>query len=324
MKRFTFLHTESPGNFARQFSSGTTNGNNKIAAGLSPTLGEGFLTVLPFSDDVEVMLFNITRLDKDLHIDFLPGEEPGFYFIRLNDFIEATDDRKESVHLSGVSLSDSTTEHNVFYPKGWVFRSAIIKIRKNSLPLLLPGSEESFTTGWSVLLGNRSRMSLPVNFKYRILLNHLMEEMDIHPFPELFIIKNISSFLRVLRDEAFYYSKDTRHEYNNPVTNDVINLFKVERYLTDNYKTEFPGVQKLSRLSMMSPTKLKSAFKRLFGYTLFDYYQKHRLELSRMMLLKKKPVKIVAAELGYSNPSHFSLAFRKEFGIPPSKLDTET
>ena len=324
MKRFTFLHTESPGNFARQFSSGTTDGNNKIASGLAPGLGEGFLTVLPFSDDVEVMLFNITRLDNDLHIDFLPGEEPGFYFIRLNDFIGATDDKKENIHLSGVSLSDSTTEHNVFYPKNWAFRSAIIKIKKNSLPFLLPGNDESFVAGWAVLLGDRSRLSLPVNFKYRILLNHLMEEMETHPFPELFIIKNISSFLRVLRDEAFGYNKNIQWLHNNPVTNDVINLFKVERYLTDNYKTEFPGVQKLSRLSMMSPTKLKSAFKRLFGYTLFDYYQKHRLELSRMMLQKKKPVKIVAAELGYSNPSHFSLAFRKEFGIPPSKLDAES
>jgi AraC-like DNA-binding protein len=104
---------------------------------------------------------------------------------------------------------------------------------------------------------------------------------------------------------------------------DVINLLRVERYLTDNYKAAFPGVQQLSRLSMMSPTKLKSGFRRFFGHTLFDYYQKYRLEQAKMLLQKNLPVKIVAAEFGYSNPSHFSLAFRKEFGIPPSKLGAE-
>ncbi|HSC38553.1 MAG TPA: AraC family transcriptional regulator [Chitinophagaceae bacterium] len=104
---------------------------------------------------------------------------------------------------------------------------------------------------------------------------------------------------------------------------DVTNLLRVQRYLTDHYKEAFPGVLQLSRLSMMSPTKLKSGFRRFFGYTLFDYYQKYRLEQAKMLLQKKLPVKIVAAEFGYSNPSHFSLAFRKEFGIPPSKLDIE-
>ena len=102
---------------------------------------------------------------------------------------------------------------------------------------------------------------------------------------------------------------------------DVANLLRVERYLTDHYKAAFPGVQQLSRLSMMSPTKLKSGFRRFFGYTLFDYYQKYRLEQAKLLLQKKLPVKIVAAEFGYSNPSHFSLAFRKAFGIPPSKLE---
>jgi AraC-like DNA-binding protein len=91
----------------------------------------------------------------------------------------------------------------------------------------------------------------------------------------------------------------------------------VEQYLCLHYRTEFPGIEKLSRISAMSPTSLKTKFKKYYGDTLFGYYQKNKLEHARKLLDSKVPVKVVATEIGYSNPSHFTLAFKKEYGFSP-------
>jgi AraC family transcriptional regulator len=98
---------------------------------------------------------------------------------------------------------------------------------------------------------------------------------------------------------------------------DMHNLSKVEQHLCANYKKEFPGIEKLSRISAMSPTSLKTKFKKYYGETIFGYYQKNKLERARKLLDGKVPVKVVATEIGYSNPSHFTLAFKKEYGFSP-------
>lgn len=333
MKRYSFLHTDPSENLVRQLCPGAAGEKDKTMFRLLPALGQGSLSVIPFSGEVEIMFFDIARLEMDLYIDFIPQGENGFYFIRFDDFIRIAErkniqagiaENRENGFLPGVCLSGECSVHSIFYPREYVLRSVIIKVRKSSLHLLLPGSETPFIEAWEQLMQDRDQVSLPFGFKYRLLLKQLVDKIGFHPFAELFMLKNASSLVRLLRDQALYYTENGLKGYNSTAGADVINLLRVERYLTDNYKAGFPGVQKLSRLSMMSPTKLKSAFKRSFGYTLFDYYQKYRLGLSKMMLEKAMPVKIVAAEFGYSNPSHFAVAFRKEFGIAPSELEPES
>jgi len=43
-----------------------------------------------------------------------------------------------------------------------------------------------------------------------------------------------------------------------------------------------------------------------------------RMEQAVRLLNEKKPVKIVAAELGYVYPEHFTRAFTGHFGVAPS------
>ncbi len=58
-----------------------------------------------------------------------------------------------------------------------------------------------------------------------------------------------------------------------------------------------------------------------YGRSIYDCFQHERMQQARTELLRGRlSVAHVAADLGYSNPSHFSAAFRKQFGVNPSAL----
>jgi AraC-like DNA-binding protein len=78
------------------------------------------------------------------------------------------------------------------------------------------------------------------------------------------------------------------------------------------------SIRKLAQHVGLSETTLKRSFKRIYGVSIFTFFQNYRMEQARQMLLAKHlNVAEVAYALGYSAPEHFSRAFRIHFGIPP-------
>lgn len=82
-----------------------------------------------------------------------------------------------------------------------------------------------------------------------------------------------------------------------------------------------PSLTELSRIVGINEYKLKRGFKEVFGNTVFGYLADARLELAKNDLLEnKQPIVEIAFSLGYSSLQHFSYAFKKKFGMSPSKL----
>ncbi len=67
-------------------------------------------------------------------------------------------------------------------------------------------------------------------------------------------------------------------------------------------------------------TTLKQAFKSTYGKTLFRYFQEKNMQAALEALQSGKSVGDTAAQCGYSYISHFSVAFKKEFGVSPSRF----
>ncbi|MCW3463691.1 helix-turn-helix transcriptional regulator [Chitinophaga nivalis] len=66
---------------------------------------------------------------------------------------------------------------------------------------------------------------------------------------------------------------------------------------------------------------LKKSFKKVFGTTVFGYLNQVKMEEARKLLLSQEHnVNQVAAMMGYNDATNFSAAFKKHFGILPSKL----
>lgn len=84
-------------------------------------------------------------------------------------------------------------------------------------------------------------------------------------------------------------------------------------------------LDKFSYLTGRSLTTFKRDFKRAFATTPQRWLTKKRLDLAHYQLLekKKKPIE-VCYEVGFENFSHFSFAFKKEFGYAPTTLLAST
>ena len=67
--------------------------------------------------------------------------------------------------------------------------------------------------------------------------------------------------------------------------------------------------------------KLKKSFKELFGIPVIEYLYNLKMEHARKMLYEQGMyVSEVSSIVGYKNPNHFSTAFKRKFGVKPSKV----
>jgi len=78
-----------------------------------------------------------------------------------------------------------------------------------------------------------------------------------------------------------------------------------------------PTIEQLAREAGLNQLKIKRGFRVLFGTSVYALFQRERMEQARH-LLQRHSVTETASLLGYSNISHFSNAFRKQFGALPS------
>lgn len=83
------------------------------------------------------------------------------------------------------------------------------------------------------------------------------------------------------------------------------------------------SLRSLAHLVGTNEFNLKRDFKIVFGSTVYNYLNQHKMEQARTML-EEKDVTIaeVAAKMGYKYATHFSSAFKKYFGYLPSTIRT--
>ncbi|MGF1764471.1 helix-turn-helix domain-containing protein [Aliivibrio kagoshimensis] len=83
-----------------------------------------------------------------------------------------------------------------------------------------------------------------------------------------------------------------------------------------------PTIAELAKTVGVNQCKLKRGFKELFGTSVYACFQEERMKRA-MVLLKNNNVTETAAALGYSNFSHFSTAFRKQYSVLPKDARRE-
>ncbi len=100
--------------------------------------------------------------------------------------------------------------------------------------------------------------------------------------------------------------------------NDIDRLYSARTFLADNLDKNI-SIATLSKLIGINQTKLKAGFKQLFGTTIFDYTIELKMNLAMNLLQEGRFSLMEISEMtGYSHPNHFSYAFKRRFGFPPS------
>jgi len=96
-------------------------------------------------------------------------------------------------------------------------------------------------------------------------------------------------------------------------------LLRAREHLLGNL-SRAPTLPELARETNLSILKLKRGFRQVFSNSVYGLFQHERMQHARCCLDAGTPVLTVAAELGYTNASHFSAAFKKQFGVNPSAI----
>jgi AraC-like DNA-binding protein len=160
----------------------------------------------------------------------------------------------------------------------------------------------------------------PMDIEYKRILGEIINS-QVDPSLETFMIQNRVMLLLERFFTRIYHKMSDMHFDVKLSNNDINRLKEIERELVKDFSAEPPSINKLARLAAMSPSKLKNSFKEIYGMPVYQYYQKHRMNKAKAMLLSRKyTVKEVGMELGYSNLSNFAKAFRKSFDQLPSDL----
>lgn len=104
---------------------------------------------------------------------------------------------------------------------------------------------------------------------------------------------------------------------------DIDRIYHARDILTCNLDRP-PSLLGLARKVGLNDCTLKKGFRQIFGTTAFGYLHQQRMEQAKILLLERQfTVNQVALSVGYASRSAFITAFRKRFGVSPSKIGTK-
>lgn len=137
-----------------------------------------------------------------------------------------------------------------------------------------------------------------------------------------FDMKEIPHDIAALKiTEAISILRTLDKEIDNVLANfEELGKINLVDYMEKNYMFNM-SMEKFGYLTGRSLTTFKRDFKKAFNTTPQKWLTKKRLELAYYQLAekKRKPIDIYL-EVGFENLSHFSFAFKKQFGYAPTKI----
>ena len=174
---------------------------------------------------------------------------------------------------------------------------------------------------WSgVLKKSEARLAgignLQITPRIRAILFDIIHSKRKGYFKQLFLESKIAELLLHQLEQFEMHDEQALLQ----VKKDVEKLNYVKELIETDPLSDF-SLHSLARKAGINDFKLKKGFKILFGSTVFDYLNNLKMEYSKHLLLdEKKSIAETSDILGYSQPQHFSAAFKKRFGYPPRQL----
>lgn len=135
---------------------------------------------------------------------------------------------------------------------------------------------------------------------------------EVKPKDDLMCLKLEEGLLALLHTDRRFMT--LLFDFSTPWKMDILD------FMNRNYMYEF-SLEELAHYTGRSLATFKRDFKKVSDLTPEKWLIRKRLEVAyRLIKEEHKKVVEVYAEVGFKNPSHFSTAFKKQYGIPPTAL----
>ena len=290
---------------------------------LPEEVGNGYLKAI-HANHIDALVYRF-KLNKDL-IFRREKDDKEFYTLVFEEWPESDSIEIEigqepleqgNGRNSAIYLTSFLYDIEYTFPKGTLVRGFRVCLSKDWMQKYLHLSALEDVLERYIGLKTKNIWYKPVDPESKELLQGIV---DIHNGSLLRyqnkILRVVEIFFDWLTDESQHLSQKTGISRN-----DIEAAQKVEGILTSDEVAIPPTIKELAREVAMSESKLKKVFKTVYGLPVYEYFQRHRMQKARLMLLSGNySIKDVGYTLGYSNLSNFTLAFKKEFGRLPSDV----
>jgi len=97
-------------------------------------------------------------------------------------------------------------------------------------------------------------------------------------------------------------------------------FFAIYEYLSVNF-LQAHSLKEIARKFGVNEFALKKGFRENFKTTVFEFLLNKRMEFAHEQLLHAdSTIQEISSRVGYKYPNHFSVAFKKKFGVSPASL----
>lgn len=151
----------------------------------------------------------------------------------------------------------------------------------------------------------------------RIILQQLLNCPYKNAMQEMYIEGKLLELLSVYFSEIVLQRNTLLDSSIELSRTDKESIFKAKEILDKNISSP-PSCDGLARMVYLSESKLTKGFKAILGMTVHTYVIDKRMETALYLFENgETQVSRVADMVGYGNRSHFSVAFKKKYGINP-------
>lgn len=294
---------------------------------LPPSVGNGYFYGKVINDAMSFLVMNV-KFNDDIMLDREAVDETSLllYFIQVDAkglYQVSTDlDKVEyngNVKRRVVFLSSTNYPIQVQYSKntelkliGIYFKHSLLRkfLKKDVLHYLKEYSQSR--------LKNRDKRTIAKDED--ILLREIFETDIQDEFGQIVLYNRILLLVEKVLNRLLI-TEMPMAKARKLKEEDMDGLKEVEMVLSEKELEKFPSINNLSRIALMSSSKLKKRFKEVYGMKLYEFYNHNRLSKARKWIeTGETNIKEAAYRIGFSNLSNFSKAFKKEFGFLPSQL----
>jgi AraC-like DNA-binding protein len=291
------------------------------------SMGEGYVRKVEFGNDFRLLIHRY-KLKEDLIIKRNPAIEPtdllSIFFYNNERPLDLIYNEEQPVKFSqkndsAIQVTTNDLSSVIRFPANTETHYAVVGITSSKAKALLDLKNpnpvlQAITTRSASFLYFESMMPEAQQILKNIVSINMTDELS-------------NFFIRIKVQELLYHlfhRLSKRENSSQRVINsaDAEKLIAVRDLILSNI-SQPPRLPDLASKVGMSETKLKLLFKQTFGDTIYNYYQKIRMEEAAFLLKQAGySVSEVGYQLGFSNLSHFSRMFHRHYGNTPKKYVT--
>jgi len=220
---------------------------------------------------------------------------------------------------SNIVLTSSRYNLDFTLKKGTRVKSANIIIKPEWLSKYMPAAAVGEWLQTLRMLKLKGVNLVPMDFNTRQALFSIISMDQNDP------AYNFKALTRIFEITDYYLKKiniqSRQWQKQQKLFDDIDKIIELDVFLTSDFNQPVPTLEEMAVSVQMSATKLKSLFKRIYGQSVYEYFNMSRLNKARHLLLENNlSIKEVAWKMGYSAVSNFSAAFKKQFDISPGEM----